>query len=228
MDLVFTQMLCSRLCHDLITPVGAVTNGFEILEDCDPKDRDQVMQIICRSAETVSRRLMFYRAAFGYAAVNQFTSLSHIKQLLDHFLSPLKIEFLWDNVSHASLDQRIRSQGLALSQWGRLLINLILMVVDVAPYGGRLSLLAGSEEKDIGFCLRLVGDLVLLKPEMKAILEQGEKAVAPTPHTIHALYTHQLSREMDFSIKVQQDHKESIDFIANTNRHYELFPASLL
>lgn len=228
MNLIFTQMLCSRLCHDLITPVGAITNGFEILDDCDPNERDGVMQLTRRSAETISRRLMFYRAAFGYSTVNQFTSLSHIKQLLDHFLTPLKIELIWDDLACVHLDQRVRGQGMALSHWGRLLINLVLIVADVAPYGGRLMLIPGSSEKDVGFCLRLSGDLVNLRSDIKIILESGESTITPTPHTIHGLYTYQLSRELDFYLKVQQNQKELLELTADANCHYELFPASLV
>jgi histidine phosphotransferase ChpT len=61
----FAQMLASRLCHDLITPISAVNTGLELLEDCSEDDRIQLMALSLQSAQTASRRLVFYRAAFG-------------------------------------------------------------------------------------------------------------------------------------------------------------------
>src|SRR5436189_5036558 len=61
-------LLCSRVCHDLISPVGAIVNGLEVLDD-NPKaeDRDFALDLIRKSAKTASARLQFCRLAFGAA-----------------------------------------------------------------------------------------------------------------------------------------------------------------
>src|SRR3982074_1518622 len=61
-------LLCSRVCHDLISPVGAIVNGLEVLDD-NPKaeDRDFALDLIRKSARTASARLQFCRLAFGAA-----------------------------------------------------------------------------------------------------------------------------------------------------------------
>ena len=61
-------MLCSRVCHDVISPVGAIVNGLEVLEDdSDPSMRDVAFELIKKSAASASARLQFCRLAFGAA-----------------------------------------------------------------------------------------------------------------------------------------------------------------
>src|SRR5258708_35030233 len=61
-------LLCSRVCHDLISPVGAVVNGIEVMEDdADEQTKAFAIELIKKSATTASARLQFCRIAFGAA-----------------------------------------------------------------------------------------------------------------------------------------------------------------
>src|SRR6201988_5503955 len=67
-SLELAALLCSRVCHDLISPVGAIVNGLEVLDDNPkPEDRDFALDLIRKSAKTASARLQFCRLAFGAA-----------------------------------------------------------------------------------------------------------------------------------------------------------------
>ncbi|MGY4472514.1 hypothetical protein ACVWWK_008223 [Bradyrhizobium sp. LB9.1b] len=66
--LELAALLCSRVCHDLISPVGAIVNGLEVLDDNPkPDDREFALDLIRKSAKTASARLQFCRLAFGAA-----------------------------------------------------------------------------------------------------------------------------------------------------------------
>src|SRR5678809_1484640 len=61
-------LLCSRVCHDLISPVGAIVNGLEVLaEDKDPATQQFALELIKKSSGTASAKLQFCRIAFGAA-----------------------------------------------------------------------------------------------------------------------------------------------------------------
>src|SRR5881296_2326636 len=61
-------LLCSRVCHDLISPVGAIVNGLEVLDDAkNPDDREFALDLIRKSARNASAKLQFCRLAFGAA-----------------------------------------------------------------------------------------------------------------------------------------------------------------
>src|SRR6202140_3547889 len=66
--LELAALLCSRLCHDLISPVGAIVNGLEVLEDDnDEETKTFALELIKKSARVASARLQFCRLAFGAA-----------------------------------------------------------------------------------------------------------------------------------------------------------------
>src|SRR5271168_5416408 len=66
--LELAALLCSRVCHDLISPVGAIVNGLEVLDDNPkPDDREFALDLIKKSAKTASAPLQFCRLAFGAA-----------------------------------------------------------------------------------------------------------------------------------------------------------------
>ena len=64
----FASLLCSRLCHDLLSPVGALNNGLELLADeTDPAMRQRCLDLLADSARTSANKLKFFRLAFGAA-----------------------------------------------------------------------------------------------------------------------------------------------------------------
>src|SRR5712675_2138757 len=64
----FASLLCSRLCHDLLSPVGAMNNGLELLaEESDPEMRERCLELLVESARTSANKLKFFRLAFGAA-----------------------------------------------------------------------------------------------------------------------------------------------------------------
>ena len=84
----FASLLCSRLCHDLMSPVGALNNGIELLADeQDPDMRDRCLELLSDSARVTANKLKFFRLAFGAAggfgeAVDSKEAKSAIEGLL--------------------------------------------------------------------------------------------------------------------------------------------------
>jgi histidine phosphotransferase ChpT len=60
------SLLCSRLCHDLLSPVGALNNGLELMADeQDPDMRERCLELLSESAKASANKLKFFRLAFG-------------------------------------------------------------------------------------------------------------------------------------------------------------------
>ncbi|MSP89576.1 MAG: hypothetical protein EXQ92_12320 [Alphaproteobacteria bacterium] len=76
MDQRVLELLMSRVCHDLISPVGAVVNGVELIEDGGADMTDDAMALIAKSARQASRRLQFFRMAYGAAGSGGDRSLA--------------------------------------------------------------------------------------------------------------------------------------------------------
>src|SRR5215471_4857675 len=97
-------LLCSRVCHDLISPSGAIVNGLEVLEESkDEETRSFALELIKKSAKTASARLQFCRIAFGAAgSASAQVDLSDAENVTRGFMEDEKTRLCW-NVPRALL-----------------------------------------------------------------------------------------------------------------------------
>ena len=167
-----SSLLCSRLCHDLMSPVGALNNGVELLADeQDPDMRDRCLELLADSARTTANKLKFFRLAFGAAGgFGEEVDTSEARAALEGlFSSEGKIELGW-MVADAKL-----SKGAT-----KLLLNLALIAGDSLVRGGRLDIgaeSAGGTE----IAIRAEGPRIALDPAIRdALTDGGEQAEART------------------------------------------------
>src|SRR5260370_15382436 len=126
-------LLCSRVCHDLISPSGAIVNGLEVLEESkDEETKSFALDLIKKSAKTASARLQFCRIAFGAAgSPTAQVDLGDAENVARGFIEDDKIKLSW-NLSSALLPKnRVK-----------LLLNMILVAPHSIPRGG---IVAGEE-----------------------------------------------------------------------------------
>src|SRR6187397_3127841 len=96
--LELAALLCSRVCHDLISPVGAIVNGLEVLDDNPkPEDREFALDLIRKSARTASARLQFCRLAFGAAgSANAQIDLGNAQVMARGFIEDDTTKLIWN------------------------------------------------------------------------------------------------------------------------------------
>jgi histidine phosphotransferase ChpT len=129
----FAQLLASRICHDLISPVAAVNNGIELLLDDDDVDsRKQALELIEDSAKMAAIKLKMMRAAFGAGKVlSDNCSKGDILSLCQPIADKNKVTIIWKNP-----DTRFFN-----ATESRLLLNLMLIILESLPRGGEITLL---------------------------------------------------------------------------------------
>ena len=94
----FASLLCSRLCHDLMSPVGALNNGIELLADeTDPEMREKCLELLSDSARASANKLKFFRLAFGAAGgFGEFVDTHEAQAALEGlFGAERRIELGW-------------------------------------------------------------------------------------------------------------------------------------
>src|ERR1700753_2302190 len=96
-DLEFAAMLVSRVCHDLVSPVGAVVNGLEVLEDeTDSAMRADALRLVAVSAELAAARLKFPPIAYGAAgSVGAELDLTEVSRVVEGLMKGGKVELDW-------------------------------------------------------------------------------------------------------------------------------------
>lgn len=129
-DLKIAALMCSKVCHDLISPVGALGNGIEVMnEDTDPDMRKHAMDLIEASAAQASAKLQFARLAYGASgAAGSEIDLREAESVLQNLLSTSKATLNW-HAPAETLDKDLV----------KLLANLVHMAGDTIPRGGEIN-----------------------------------------------------------------------------------------
>ena len=128
-DLSILELVCSRLCHDMVGPVGAATNGIELLRELSTAQTDDIIDMTDASARTAWRRLEFFRVAFGYAGGRDGWGTTELGKLAKGMLIDSRVMLDWQVADDIDA---LQGRG------GKLVLNLLLLVAESMPRGGVL------------------------------------------------------------------------------------------
>lgn len=188
------SLLCSRLCHDLLSPVGALNNGLELLADeHDPEMRARCLDLLNESARASANKLKFFRLAFGAAGGfgDQVDAREARTAIEGMFGESGRIEIGW-MVEPATLSKPAI----------KVLLNLSLIAGDALVRGGRLDIGAEKTATGTEMVVRAEGPRLVLDPELRRALEGGTSAAEVTPRAAAAWMASELVREATGSIQV--------------------------
>ncbi|MDR6832238.1 MULTISPECIES: histidine phosphotransferase family protein [unclassified Sphingopyxis] len=178
----FASMLASRLCHDLLSPVGAFANGLELLADeKDPAMRERCFELLEQSARTSANKLKFFRLAFGSAGgFGELVPADEAKSAIQGIIGDRAIDLNW----------MIGADPLPKPAV-KIILNLSLLLVDALVRGGRLDV--GCEKQGanpdgaIEIALHVEAERIFLDADVETILRDGEGATAMTSRTAPAV-----------------------------------------
>lgn len=201
-DLKLAALMCSKVCHDLISPVGALSNGVEVLsEDDDPEMREHAMRLLENSAGQAAAKLKFARLAYGSsgsrgAQIDLRDGETAVKELHDGG----KINIIWDAPAAA-----INKDTL------KVLMNLTTMACDAIPRGGKLEVVVKITGGAGAATVTAAGPKARLAEETRAGLE-GRVAIDELDvRTILPHISGLLARDFGQGIDVYTD-EETVKF----------------
>lgn len=214
------EMLCTRLCHDLTGPIGAVNNGAEFLEDEGFDMQNDAVQLIVSSAHEAVHRLMFYRQAYGRVSDSGEACLDEKKKLATDFFSGSKVKLDWP-------DSHTDASGISISQkMSRLILNVLVITAASMIKGGTLSVrLSTTDLGDKQISINGVGDIIKLDADMQAVLKSQADEKALSPKTAQAFLTMKIAEEVGAQIALEV-HGDSIAIVA-TQRQMVLASAAV-
>lgn len=178
-------LLCSRVCHDVISPVGAIVNGLEIFEEeKDEAMRQSALELIRKSAAQASARLQFSRLAFGAAgSAGAQLDLGDAEGVARAFLDDGRLKLVWNLPRVLLPKNRVK-----------LLLNLLILAAAAIPRGGTLTVDAVGEGESMGFRLTSAGPMAKLQPTVEALATQAS-GDGIDAHAIQPHYTGLLARQ---------------------------------
>jgi len=205
-DIRVLELLASKLCHDLVSPVSAINNGVELIEDIGGSVVDEAMKLIGDSAGQASRRLRLFRTAYGRAGSEENLPVKEVRQVAENYLTNGKVTLNW------SLDQP--STHVA-EQRGYLktLLNIIILSEEILAYGGVVSLRPMTDDNVVGCRIEIIGRNAQLTPQMQAALEGIAAIDELTPRTIQAYITGRFVSHFGFTFQHDQSIPDRLDLI---------------
>ncbi|WP_265529723.1 histidine phosphotransferase family protein [Sphingomicrobium marinum] len=188
----FSALLCSRLCHDLLSPVGAMNNGLELLADeTDPEMREQVLELLGDSARAAASKLKFFRLAFGAAGgYGAEIDTGEAKAALEGLVGAEgKIELGW-----MVAEPKLPKDAV------KLLLNIAMIVGDGLVRGGRLDVGAEKGAGRLEMVIRGEGPHLMIDPAIRDVLSNGADDVEP--RTSAAYLAHSLAAKEGGAIQI--------------------------
>ncbi len=192
-EIEFSALMVSRVCHDLVGPLGAVVNGLEVLEDeRDAAMREDAIKLVTSSANQALARIQFMRIAFGAAgSAGAELDLGEIGRLLNGLLEGGKVKLEW-NVPPSYWGK----------DWAKLLMNATLVGADSLTRGGLVTVEAGDDPKAPKFKIIATGQVARIPEEVEKAL-RGEQLSGPVDaRGIQPHLTYRLSRTVNAGLAV--------------------------
>jgi histidine phosphotransferase ChpT len=192
-------LLCSRVCHDIISPVGAIINGLEVIdEDNGAEMRDFAFDLIRRSADQASAKLQFARLAFGAAgSTGAEIDLGDAEKVAAGYMESEKPDFSWRAPRVLMPKDRVK-----------LLLNLVLLAIAAIPRGGRVSVEVEADPPR--FTLRSVGPNARIPAAFEKLVPGDIVGVTIDAQVIQAYYTGALARTCGMSVAAVLDEADVV------------------
>ena len=188
-------LLCSRVCHDLISPVGAIVNGLEVLDDAkNADDRDFALDLIRKSARTASAKLQFCRLAFGAAgSAGAQIDTGDAEKMTRGFLEDEKTKVAWNLPRTLQPKNRVK-----------LLLNMLIIAQQTIPRGGTLTVDPQGSGEATGFRIRAAG-LNARLPQNIADQLAGAHQGTVDAHAVQPYYTRLLAQAAGLRATLSMD-----------------------
>jgi histidine phosphotransferase ChpT len=194
-DLELAALVSSRICHDIISPVGAIANGLEVMdEESDQSMRDHAMDLIRKSATQASAKLQFARLAFGAAgSAGAEIDLNEAEKVVRSVAESDKYTVEWSGPAAALAKDKVK-----------LLLNMVTIALTALPRGGSIKVSITGEAGAPSFEVRCRGEAARV-PEMLEKMLSGSNGHALDAHSIQPYYAVRIAKSAGMLLKAESD-----------------------
>ncbi|MGX1097049.1 histidine phosphotransferase family protein [Amorphus sp. MBR-141] len=193
--LELASLLSSRICHDVVGPVGAIINGLELLESDDsPETRELAMQLVEKSARQASASLQFMRLAFGAGgSAGSMIDLADAGRMMEA------------QFEHERADLALQLPvAIAPRSAVKVLLNLAIFAVRAIPRGGTVAVTVQMEGEKAAFTVVAQGVKARVPDTTPFVI--GEPSDVPLdPHSIQPYLTGLLARDIGMTVTASLD-----------------------
>ncbi|HET8728204.1 MAG TPA: histidine phosphotransferase family protein [Alphaproteobacteria bacterium] len=195
LDVRVLELLVSRLCHDMVSPIGAVNNGIELIEELGEGMEEQAVELIAQSGRRAASRLQCFRLAYGAAGAQAPMAPAEVR--------PVAEGWLGDKVT---MDWRVAPADVPASPpagAAKVLLNAVMLADEALTYGGTVAV-TPAEGGAAGLAVTASGRSAALGDERRDALDGAVPVEALTPRTVHAYVTGLFARHYGLDLAFDQ------------------------
>lgn len=205
-DFRILEMLASKICHDIISPVGAINNGVELIEDIGGSVAADAMKLISASASQAARRLRLFRMAYGRAGAEGGVRLRDMRLAASEYLAAGKSKLEWGE-EQAFTEIANKVGGL------KVLLNMVMLAEEVLSHGGVIRVETIAQVENYGAVVMGIGSPALMSEQLRHALEGHVGVEEVSPRTVHAYVTGRMAEAYGFKLSIQQLSDEKINMM---------------
>ena len=197
-DLDLAALLCSRVCHDVISPVGAISNGLELIDDpeMDEETKETALAMVRSSARTASAKLKFCRIAFGAAgSAGALIDMGEAGEIAKAFVGEEKVKLDWQ----APRENRPKQQV-------KLVLNMLLMAMAGIPRGGVVTVTAEGD----AFTARAQGDRAKVPEAIGQVVDGTLELSTLDARLVQPYYARQLAQSAGLNLTMAMDEADVV------------------
>jgi histidine phosphotransferase ChpT len=201
-DLDLSALLCSRVCHDVISPVGAIANGLELMDDPenDAEMKASALDMVRSAAKSATAKLKFCRIAFGAAgSAGAQIDMGEAGDIAKAFVGEEKIKLDWQVPRENRPKQDVK-----------LLLNMLLLAIEALPRGGVITMTT----EGAGFMVHAKGDRAKLKEAMVAVIDGTSDLATLDARLIQPYYARMLSHAQNLKLSMAMEAADTVAVMA--------------
>lgn len=197
-DLDLAALLCSRVCHDVISPVGAIANGLELMDDpeTDAELKATALDMVRSSAKTATAKLKFCRIAFGAAgSAGALIDLTEAGDVAKAFVGEEKVKLDWQAPRENRPKQEVK-----------LLLNMLLIALAGIPRGGVVTVSAEGEN----LAVRAKGERAKINEAMAAALDGSADLTTLDARLVQPYYARILAAAANKTLRMVMENEDTV------------------
>jgi histidine phosphotransferase ChpT len=202
-DLDLAALLCSRVCHDIISPVGAIANGLELMDDpeVDGEMKKTALDMVRSSAKTATAKLKFCRIAFGASgSAGASIDMGEAGEVAKDFVGAEKTRLDWQ----APRENRPKAEV-------KLLLNMMLLAMAGIPRGGVVTVTVDGRN----FKVRAQGERAKLPATQVEVLDGGGTIESLDARLVQPYYARSIAKAAGLKISMTMDGEDAVVVLAS-------------
>lgn len=205
------ELAISRVCHDVVSPVGAISNGVELVEELGLDAGGEALDLISKSAEQANRRLKIFRLCYGAAGSNEKADIRQVRSAIMDYFQGTRAVVEWPE--NDSLLETDLPKGFQ-----KCVMNLILLAGEMVTKGGVIKVQKVVDSSDLAAIVTVDGDGVGFREGQRAALDGTINETDLDPRLVHAFLTGRFAQTFGHKIEVEIMGESKFRFRLNSVR----------